>query len=278
VLFEALTGKPPICGRTAFETMNQHLTTTPQNLCDVRPDLSFPSKLEKIVKKAIEKQPKLRFQKIEDFEAQLKELLLDIKDLPPAPLAPPPAVLTPVADTEWFEEEEPLKISNYESTETTTIQMPKELVNEDRSREGTINFIAAESMDGVPWQRIYAELIKAYAISDKEILQEQGRLIARRYDLKEMEKFAIEKFASLDQNSDEFVSKEELRQALKSKQLPWREVHFVTFLLEHLHEIRGAEFDAEYQPWPVSHVGISRKDISEYFRMLNERLAPKTSV
>jgi hypothetical protein len=28
-IFEALTGKPPICGRTAFETMNQHLSTTP---------------------------------------------------------------------------------------------------------------------------------------------------------------------------------------------------------------------------------------------------------
>jgi serine/threonine protein kinase len=277
VLFEALTGKPPICGRTAFETMNQHLTTTPQKLCDVRPDLSFPNKLEKIVKKAIEKQPKLRFQKIEEFEAQLKELLLQIKDLPRVLPVPLPAVKTPVANAEQ-QEEEPPKISSYESTEFLTIPEPKELVNEDRSREGTINFLAAESMDGVPWQRIYSEQIKAYAISDKEVLQEQGRLITRRYDLKEMEKFAIENFASLDQNSDEFVSKEELRAALKSKKLRWREVHFVTFLLDHLHEIRGAEFDAEYQPWPVSHAGISRKDVTEYFRMLNERLSPKTLV
>ncbi|MDR3617685.1 MAG: hypothetical protein P4L53_29290 [Candidatus Obscuribacterales bacterium] len=103
-------------------------------------------------------------------------------------------------------------------------------------------------MNGVPWQRIYADQMKTYAISNSEVIQEEGRQIARRYKLKAMEKSATDKFTSLDQNSDQFVSKEELRAVLKSKQLPWREVHFVTFLLEHLHEIQ---------------------DITEYFRMLN---------
>ncbi len=96
-------------------------------------------------------------------------------------------------------------------------------------------------MDGVR-QRIYADQIKSYRISKSEVLQEQGRQIARLYNLKAMEKFALEKFALLDQNSDEFVTKEELRAVLKSKQLPWREVNLVTFLLEHLQEIQGAEF------------------------------------
>jgi hypothetical protein len=85
-----------------------------------------------------------------------------------------------------------------------------------------------------------------------------------------MEKFAIDKFASLDQNNDGFVSRKELSAALQSGRLRGRELHFITFLLEHLEEIRRAGAAGEHPRWPASPAGISRDDITEYFRMLDE--------
>ena len=278
VLFEALTAKPPICGRTAFETMNQHLTLKPEKLSNVRPDLIFPVRLEKIVQKAVEKDPNHRYQRIGDFEEELKALLVQIVATPsmlhtppPRPLPPPPPPVLKRAVQEYVapvEEEEPLP--NLDAFLAEPSDAPPSVDDQDRSREGTIDFLANESLDGVPWQRIYADLIKTYGISDDEVFQEKGRLIAQRFNTNEMEKFALAKFASFDKNNDGFVSKEELNAVLASNRLQWREVHFVTFLLKHLDDIRGAGFGGDRLHWPSSAKGISRNDITEYFRNLNE--------
>ncbi len=55
LMFETLTGTPPISARTAFETMNKHLTQAPAKLADVRPDLVWPAELETIVQKTLAK-------------------------------------------------------------------------------------------------------------------------------------------------------------------------------------------------------------------------------
>ncbi len=74
LLYEALTGKPPLCGRTAFETMNKHLNSMPQRLSKVRPNLQVPDRLERIIFTAVAKKPKDRYQTISDFQQQLSEL------------------------------------------------------------------------------------------------------------------------------------------------------------------------------------------------------------
>jgi serine/threonine-protein kinase len=71
VLYETLTGKPPLSARTAFETMNKQLSVMPDSLSRVRPDLIFPSKLEKIIFKAMAKSPAKRYQNIVDFMDEL---------------------------------------------------------------------------------------------------------------------------------------------------------------------------------------------------------------
>jgi serine/threonine protein kinase len=67
VLYESLTGKPPLAARTAFETMNKQLSEMPDSLQHTRPDLVFSKELERIIFKAMAKSPARRFQKITDF-------------------------------------------------------------------------------------------------------------------------------------------------------------------------------------------------------------------
>ncbi|HEY9733277.1 MAG TPA: serine/threonine-protein kinase [Drouetiella sp.] len=80
VLFETLTGKPPLIGRTAFETMNKHLTEMPPKLSKVRPDRHFDSRLDVAVAVAMAKDPKDRYQTIGDFQSALSAILESIDD------------------------------------------------------------------------------------------------------------------------------------------------------------------------------------------------------
>jgi serine/threonine protein kinase len=74
VMYEALTGKPPLSARTAFETMNKHMTDMPEHLSRVRPDLKWKPELEHIIFKAMAKDPNNRYQKITDLEDDLQKL------------------------------------------------------------------------------------------------------------------------------------------------------------------------------------------------------------
>jgi serine/threonine protein kinase len=78
VIYEALTGKSPLCARTAFETMNRHLTATPAPLATVRADLRWPDKLEATLSRAYAKKPKDRYQSMAEFQTALKKVI----DLP----------------------------------------------------------------------------------------------------------------------------------------------------------------------------------------------------
>lgn len=71
VFYEALTAQVPLVGRTAFETMNKHLSEMPQPPSVVRPDLSFSPGLEYIVMKLLEKDPAARYQNAEEVRIDL---------------------------------------------------------------------------------------------------------------------------------------------------------------------------------------------------------------
>jgi serine/threonine protein kinase len=72
VLYEALTARAPLIGRTAFETMNKHLTEMPPPLSVVRPDIEFARGIEQVVMKMLEKDPLARYQTAEDVRAHLR--------------------------------------------------------------------------------------------------------------------------------------------------------------------------------------------------------------
>jgi DNA-binding SARP family transcriptional activator len=69
VLYEMLAGEPPFSGRTSQAILARHASDQPPPLTTVRPDL--PSRLEKIVLRALEKNPDVRF----GAASQLREAL-----------------------------------------------------------------------------------------------------------------------------------------------------------------------------------------------------------
>lgn len=79
VLYEILTGKPPLCARTAFETMNRHISNMPESLSRVRPDIQWPLGLQEVLFKALAKQPKDRYQKITQFGDDLQAVRLGLQ-------------------------------------------------------------------------------------------------------------------------------------------------------------------------------------------------------
>lgn len=56
-LFEALTGRPPFKGETAFETIFKHCQDDPPTLRAFAPSIDFPSWLETLIKHLLKKEP-----------------------------------------------------------------------------------------------------------------------------------------------------------------------------------------------------------------------------
>lgn len=72
VIYECLTGIPPIRGETAIETICKHISDAPLPFAEIRPDLSIPKSLEQAVFKSLEKDPDRRYQKMTDLETDLQ--------------------------------------------------------------------------------------------------------------------------------------------------------------------------------------------------------------
>ena len=70
VLYEMLSGTPPLQGRTPRETIAKHVTEKPKRLRTLRPDT--PQHVEDAVHKALEKDPARRFRTVTDFTAALR--------------------------------------------------------------------------------------------------------------------------------------------------------------------------------------------------------------
>lgn len=74
VLFECLTGRPPFVGETAYQTLNMHAQAAPPRLVDVKPDGDFTPSMERLMAKALSKQPQDRFQTMEEFKQAIQSI------------------------------------------------------------------------------------------------------------------------------------------------------------------------------------------------------------
>ncbi len=74
LFFEALTGAPPFIGETALATMMKHQGEAPLSLKEASMGIGFPTGLERIVAKLLEKDPAERYQKASSLAADLIEL------------------------------------------------------------------------------------------------------------------------------------------------------------------------------------------------------------
>lgn len=73
VLYELATGKKPFAGDTRHETINAILSSDPNSARSI--DETFPSELDLILNKALEKDRELRYQTASDFRADIRRLL-----------------------------------------------------------------------------------------------------------------------------------------------------------------------------------------------------------
>ena len=87
VLYQALTGVPPIQGNTPVETMMRQMQEMPRAFMFVKPDHTVPQALEICVIKALAKDPDSRYRNMNEFrKAILKAGGVPVTDLPGANL------------------------------------------------------------------------------------------------------------------------------------------------------------------------------------------------
>ena len=74
VLYESLTGMPPLVGENILETVQKHIEEKPIAMSQLRPDLEIPAFLETIVNRGLEKNPDERFQTAAQFREALSKV------------------------------------------------------------------------------------------------------------------------------------------------------------------------------------------------------------
>ncbi len=71
VLYEALTGSPPLIGENFLETLNKHVGEKPKPFSTIAPEKKIPPQLEEVIFKCLEKNPDDRFQTVGELRDAL---------------------------------------------------------------------------------------------------------------------------------------------------------------------------------------------------------------
>ena len=74
-MYEALTGRVPYIGKNYVETMSLQIMADPKPFSQMCPGKLFPPDLERVVRKALEKEPERRYQTMTELRADLEQAL-----------------------------------------------------------------------------------------------------------------------------------------------------------------------------------------------------------
>src|SRR5512145_2801819 len=77
LLYEMLTGTWPFCGKTTIDVRHAVLHDAPKPISELR-NSPIPPRLQQTVDRALEKEPKDRFQKMEDFRDELRAVMQEL--------------------------------------------------------------------------------------------------------------------------------------------------------------------------------------------------------
>jgi len=73
-MYESITGRPPFVGDTAIDTIRKQITASALPLDTVRPDLYIPERLQGVINKALVKDRKHRYQRMDDLKNDLEAM------------------------------------------------------------------------------------------------------------------------------------------------------------------------------------------------------------
>lgn len=73
LLYECLTGRPPLVGNNTLETMHKQVSEMPAGLTNVKADVRLAKQLEDIVFKAMAKEPENRFQSAHEMRKAIEQ-------------------------------------------------------------------------------------------------------------------------------------------------------------------------------------------------------------
>ncbi len=73
LLYECLTGKPPLIGNNTLETMHKQVSEMPAGLSNVKADVRLIKQLEDIIFKAMAKEPESRFQSAAEMRRAIEQ-------------------------------------------------------------------------------------------------------------------------------------------------------------------------------------------------------------
>lgn len=72
VMYKALTGKAPLAGETALDTLYKHVAEEPAPMSSAAPDIKVPPSVERVIMKALSKNPDNRQQSMAQLKAELQ--------------------------------------------------------------------------------------------------------------------------------------------------------------------------------------------------------------
>lgn len=75
LMYEALSGEPPLLGDTAIATFMKHIQQMPLEFAKLKKPVKVPTKLEQIVFRCVQKDPAKRFQTVHEIESALADCL-----------------------------------------------------------------------------------------------------------------------------------------------------------------------------------------------------------
>ncbi len=264
VLFESLTGVPPFAARTAFETMNLHLTGLPEKLSKVRPEVKFPKQLDSCITRALAKDPKRRYQTIAAFAEDLTKVDSNL------PLA---------ADDQnskvpmTLDQKEKRRIRRFQIIISSSFALVIFLVLGSHIQSFTYGSIPCLGIIFYlffeEWKYLTANREETKPKVVKKI--ESKKSAQKHVVIEEQDKFDIESFAKtafdrVDLNRDGFITQFEMKAMLKDDRsgLTLHDTTFIQFILDHYSDFKEIFDDQEKLS------GISKQQILEFARSLPE--------
>lgn len=186
VMFESLTGRVPFLGRNYADTMGKQISEAPPKMAELRPDLTIPANFEKIIHKAMAKQPDDRYQTLTQMRKDLEAALSYTTDKAPRVSdshsnlkARKKTIETPQLK-ETTPKEEPRPVSKKEASRTNLKAVSvKDKGIQKRSKKTTVKSPSQSRMLPIVGFSLLLSLLIIVALSQKDFLAKALSDVAR---------------------------------------------------------------------------------------------------